>query len=70
VRKNGENGKNGSYAALTPSGWWVVGGFRWLGVAIGWCCRFTLPHWPIVVAIVMLSRCFGNIVTYVGLKKY
>jgi len=61
VRKNGENGKNGSYAALTPSGWWVVfGGWGWrLGGS-------TLPHWPIVVAIVVLSRCFGNIVTYVG----
>jgi len=52
VRKNGENGKNGSYAALTPSGWWVVGGFWWLGVVphcptgplslLLWCCHAVL----------------------------
>jgi len=41
---------------------WVVGGGWFLVVGGG----STLPHWPIVVAIVVLSRCFGNIVTYVG----
>jgi len=58
VRKNGENGKNGSYAALTPSGWWVVfGGWGWrLGGA-------AVPHCPTGPLSLLLWCCHAVLAT-------